>query len=112
MNKTHSLYKRCFLDQVKSNLTESAGTYITKLCKTQGNGNPNAGLRFPLQLALLISPLCLLIPVNLDKRSFNRSALMQWSNHLRSRKPDVLQLIERKLWKAILSIVNQPGDYL
>ena len=37
---------------------------------------------------------------------------MQWSNHLRSRKPDVLQLIEKRLWKAILNIVNEPGNYL
>jgi hypothetical protein len=112
MNETHIPYNRHFLDQLKSNLTDSAWCYITKLCKTQVNVNPNSALRFPLQLALLISPLCLLLPVNLDKKVFNRGALMQWSNHLRSRKPDVLQVIEKKLWKGILNIVNQPGDYL
>lgn len=112
MNETHSLYKRCFLNQLKSHLTDSAGSYITTLCKNQGNANPNSALRFPLQLALLISPICLLLPVNLHKKSFNRGALMQWSNRFRSHKPDVLQLTEKKLWRAILNIVNHPADYL
>jgi hypothetical protein len=97
---------------VKANLTDVAGLYITNLCKTSGKVNPNSALRFPLQLALLISPLCLLLPLNLEKRSFNRGALMQWSIQLGALKPEILQEIEKRIWKAILNIVNQPCDYL
>ena len=37
---------------------------------------------------------------------------MQWSISLGANKPEVLQKAERTIWKAILNIVNQPGDYL
>jgi hypothetical protein len=37
---------------------------------------------------------------------------MQWSISLGANKPEVLQKTERTIWKAILNIVNQPGDYL
>ena len=37
---------------------------------------------------------------------------MQWSIRLGAHKPEVLQQIEKRIWKAILNIVNQPGDYL
>jgi hypothetical protein len=97
---------------VKANLAGPAVTYISNLCKPSKNVNPNSALRFPLQIALLISPLCLLLPLNLEKRSFNRGALMQLSISLGARKPEVLQQTEKRIWKAILDIVNQPGDYL
>jgi hypothetical protein len=106
------LLKRDFSEQLKANLTDAAETYISGLCKTSGKANPNSALRFPLQLALLISPLCLLLPQSLEKKSFNRSSLMQWSIHLGADKPEVLQQTEKRIWKAILEIVNRPGDYL
>ena len=37
---------------------------------------------------------------------------MQWSIHLGAHKPEVLQQTEKRIWKAILDIVNQPGNYL
>jgi hypothetical protein len=37
---------------------------------------------------------------------------MRWSIRLGSSKPAVLQQTEKTIWKAILDIVNQPGDYL
>jgi hypothetical protein len=37
---------------------------------------------------------------------------MQWSILLGARKPESLQKIEKMIWKAILGIVNQPGNYL
>lgn len=104
--------ERYFSDQLKANLNNVAGAHISDLCRTSGKVNPNSALRFPLQLALLISPLCLLLPLNLEKRSFNRGALIQWSIYLGAHKPDVLQQTEKRIWKAILDIVNQPSDYV
>ena len=50
--------------------------------------------------------------MKLDARSFNRGALMQWSIRLGASKPAVLQQAEKSIWKAMLDIVNRPGDYL
>lgn len=109
---THLDVQRDFSQQVKANLSGVAGDYIANLCRSSPKLNPNSSLRFPLQLALLISPLCLLLPVNLDKRSFGRATLMQLSIRLGACKPELLRQTEKMLWKAILDIVNRPGEYL
>ena len=55
LNLMHSIFcKRYFSDQLKANLSDIAGRYISSLCNT--SSKPNS-LQFPLQLALLISPL-------------------------------------------------------
>ena len=38
--------------------------------------------------------------------------MMQWSIRLGAQKPEDLQKTEKRIWKAILDIVNQPSNYL
>ena len=104
--------KRNFSEQLKASLPDVAAAYISKLCSASGKVNPNSALRFPLQLALLISPICLLLPLNLDRRNFSRNALMQWSTRLGVCKPDALQQTEKRIWRAILDIVMKPAEHL
>ena len=103
---------RDFSQKVRANLTDVASAYISHLCQSSGKSNANSSLRFPLQMALLISPLCLLLPINLEKRSFSRGTLMQWSIRLGALKPAVFRQTEKTIWKAVLDIVNRPGDYM
>ena len=37
---------------------------------------------------------------------------MQWSIRLGALKPAVLRQTEKTIWKAVLDIVNRPGDYM
>ena len=37
---------------------------------------------------------------------------MQWSIRLKTHKPKVLQKTEKRIWKVILDIVNQPSNFL
>lgn len=96
-----------FLKDVHSKLTGEAPAYIVKLCSSETSGN---ALRFVLHLALLVSPLCLCLPIGIHKKAFSRKCLMQLSSVLGPNKPDILRRVEKLLWTVIFDIVERPQD--
>ena len=64
------------------------------------------GLRNPLQLSALISPLILLAPQKLIKQSYNRTKVLTASHRLGNLKPPLLQQVERKLWEGLFYLVE------
>jgi hypothetical protein len=67
-------------------------------------------MRAPLQLALLISPIYLLLPLKLFKKSYNRNIMLAMSSCLGNSKPQVLFDIEMTIWKALCSLASGTVD--
>ncbi|KDR68712.1 hypothetical protein GALMADRAFT_256533 [Galerina marginata CBS 339.88] len=101
-----------FAEQLQANLGINAANYVSKLCKPTIKFNPNSAIRFALHAALLVSPLCLLLPQSIEKKTFNRIALMQLSVDLGAHKPDILRHAENAIWSSIFDIVDRPCDYM
>ncbi|KDR70306.1 hypothetical protein GALMADRAFT_144965 [Galerina marginata CBS 339.88] len=62
------------------------------------------GFRLPLQIALFISPIFLLIPVKLRSASWDREEILRFAKALGNQKPELLQRIEKEIWFSILEI--------
>ena len=72
-------------------------------------------LRAPLHLALLISPIFLLMPIQLFKKSYNWNTMLAISSCLGNSKPQLLVDIEMTIWKALCSLASglvDPFDVL
>ena len=72
-------------------------------------------MRAPLQLALLISPIYLLLPVQHFKKSYNRHTMLSISTCLGNSKPQVLVDVETAIWKTLFSLASgmiDPFDLL
>lgn len=63
-------------------------------------------LRAPLQLSLLISPIYLLTPVQLHKKSFSRQLMLSTSETLGNKKPDSIIEVEKAIWRVVFSLAE------
>ncbi len=77
---------------------------IAKTLSGSQNGLPF--LRAPLQLSLLISPLFLLIPSQLHKKSYSRQVMLATSERLETKKPAALLAVEKVIWKVVFTLAN------
>jgi hypothetical protein len=72
-------------------------------------------MRAPLHLALLVSPIYLLLPSQHHKRSFNRETMVRLSTCLGNSKPQVVLDVEMAIWKSLFSLASggiDPFDLL
>ena len=67
-------------------------------------------MRAPLHLALLISPIYLLLPMQHFKRSYNRSTMLAISACLGNSKPQLLFDVECAIWKTLCSLATGTAD--
>jgi hypothetical protein len=67
-------------------------------------------LRAPLQLSLLISPLYLLCPFQLIKRTYNRQAMLYISRLLGNGKTELIIEVEKAIWNALFSLAEGSLD--
>jgi hypothetical protein len=67
-------------------------------------------LRAPLHLALLISPIYLLLPAQHFKKSYNWSTMLAISSCLGNSKPRLIFDVEIVIWKVLCSLVTGMGD--
>lgn len=81
----------------------STGT-STKSMKGAGH----ASLCAPLHLALLISPLYLLVPFRIVKYSFHRRPLIEYAHKLGPHKPRIILEVENHIWDAVFAIAENP----
>ena len=75
-------------------------------------GDGPSRLRSPLHLALFISPLFLLLPFNIIKKSYNRQAMIDISRCLGNQKPQVILEVEKAIWNTLFSLVSGTIDPL
>ncbi|KAF8192037.1 hypothetical protein BJ912DRAFT_924951, partial [Pholiota molesta] len=72
------------------------------------NDHSSGELSLPLHLSLLLTPLCLLMPVAHVKGRFRRPSLSelfgQLSRALGNEKPEILTRVENEIWKALWMI--------
>ena len=61
-------------------------------------------LRAPLQLALLISPIYLLNPGQLMKRTYNRNTMLSIYRLLGNKKPESIVEVEKAIWKVVFEL--------
>jgi hypothetical protein len=64
------------------------------------------GTRSPLQLALMISPLYLLVTLRLSTKSFHRRTLIDTAARLGPHKPSRVIAVEQKIWDAIFCLAE------
>jgi hypothetical protein len=72
-------------------------------------------MRAPLHLALLISPIYLLLPIQHFKKSYNRHTMLCISTCLGNSKPQVLVDVEMAIWRTLFSLASgmiDPFDLL
>jgi hypothetical protein len=67
-------------------------------------------MRAPLQLALLISPIYLLLPIQHFKRSYSRNTMLSLSTSLGNDKPRLVLDVERQIWMALFSLASGTVD--
>ncbi len=67
-------------------------------------------MRAPLHLALLISPIYLLLPMQLFKKSYNRHVMLSISTCLGNSKPQLLLDVEKEIWKTLFSLASGTID--
>ena len=84
--------------------------FMSEVTQGLGSGEGVSRMRAPLQLALLISPIYLLLPIQLYKRSFSRQTMLHISESLGNRKPRILEDVEIAIWKTLISIATDRMD--
>ena len=67
-------------------------------------------MRAPLNLALLISPIYLLLPLKHFKKSYNQNTMLGISASLGNAKPQVLRDVEMQIWKTLCSLASGMHD--
>ena len=72
--------------------------------KNAADGMSN--LRAPLHLALFISPIYLLIPISLLKKSYNRQTMISISRALGNRKPEIILQVEKLIWETVFALAT------
>lgn len=80
--------------------------------KTSASGS-RIGSRTPLQLALMISPLYLLMTFRLSTKSFNRKTVIDLAAKLGPHKPPLVLAVEKLIWDALFKLADAPpGAYV
>lgn len=69
-----------------------------------GSADSVSLIRAPLHLALLISPIYLLLPVQLFKKSYNRYTMLHISQSLGNNKPKLLLDVEKAIWRTLFDL--------
>ena len=87
-------------------------TLLAGISPTQGSADGVSRMRAPLHLALLISPIYLLLPVQLFKKSYNRHTMLNISQSLGNQKPKVLLNVEMAIWRTLFSLASGSLDPL
>jgi len=67
-------------------------------------------MRAPLHLALLISPIYLLLPVQHINKSYNRNTMISLSSCLGNCKPQVVFDVEMEIWRSLFSLASGKVD--
>jgi hypothetical protein len=81
---------------------------VVQDAKKASGSNTLVGLRGPLHLGLLISPLIFASPCTLAKRPYNRCHVLTVMHHLGNSKSELLRRVESIMWQGVISLVN--GD--
>lgn len=106
------LFSRQFSDQLsQQDYAEVTSTLLKQYDISPSGGNTGHACHCaPLQLALFISPLYLLLPFRIVKQSFHRRSVIDVSHRLGPHKPQVLLKVENLIWDAVFSIAERPLD--
>ena len=89
-----------------ADLREDTNDLCTMMSAVASNGFADgvSFMRAPLHLALLISPIYLLLPVQLFKKSYNRQTMLQISQSLGNNKPKILLDVEKAIWRTLFAL--------
>jgi hypothetical protein len=88
---------------------------VVKDAQKASGSNSIVGLRGPLHLGLLISPVIFASPCTLVKRSYNRRHVLTVMHRLGNDKSELLRRVECIMWQAIIFLVKgekEPHDML
>lgn len=67
-------------------------------------------MRAPLHLALLISPIYLLLPIQHVKKSYNRHTMLSISTCLGNLKPQIVIDVEQAIWRTVFTLASGAND--
>ncbi len=80
-------------------------TLLAEISVSHGSADGVSCMRAPLHLALLISPIYLLLPVQLFKKSYNQHTMLSISQSLGNKKPKIILDVEMAIWRTLFSLV-------
>jgi len=81
-------------------------TLLAGISASHGSADGVSCMRAPLHLALLISPIYLLLPVQLFKKSYNRHTMLSISQSLGNKKPKIILDVETAIWRTLFSLAS------
>jgi hypothetical protein len=79
---------------------------MLKISAAHGSGDVVLCMRAPLHLALLISPIYLLLPVQLVKKAYNRHTMLSIGQSLGNHKPKILLDVEMAIWRTLFALAS------
>lgn len=85
---------------------------MLKISAGHGSGDTVSCMRAPLHLALLISPIYLLLPMQLFKKAYNRHTMLSIGQSLGNHKPKILLDVEMAIWRTLFALTSGSLDPL
>ncbi len=97
-----------FIDQESYEHFEIEYNAFIEKCRTEGcpSSAAHVGSRTPFQLAVMISPLYLLVTMRLSTKSFHRRTVIDLAARLGPHKPPRLLAVESVIWDAIFRLAE------
>jgi len=97
-----------FKDQESYERFEIEYNTFIKKCRTEGcpSSAAHVGSRSPFQLAVMISPLYLLVTLRLSTKSFHRRTVIDLAARLGPHKPPRVLAVESVIWDAIFRLAE------
>jgi len=97
-----------FQDQESYERFEIEYNTFIKKCQTEGcpSSAAHVGSRSPFQLAVMISPLYLLVTLRLSTKSFHRRTVIDLAARLGPHKPPRVLAVESVIWDAIFRLAE------
>ncbi|KAF9470132.1 hypothetical protein BDN70DRAFT_940030 [Pholiota conissans] len=97
-----------FKDQTSYEHFELEFNAFVKKCQTEGTPSSAAhvGTRSPFQLAIMISPLYLLVTLRLSTRSFHRRTVIDLAARLGPHRPSCIWAVESAIWDALFRLAE------
>lgn len=83
---------------------------VVKDAKKASGFNSLVGLRGPLHLGLLISPVIFASPCTLAKRHYNRCHVLTVVHRLGNSKSELLRRVESIMWQGVISLVHEDKE--
>lgn len=113
--KSHFIFSRCGGRHEYDDFIQAYTKFIQAESTESDVATAPIAFRNSFHLSVIISPLYLLAPSHLFKKSFNRRTIIDFAARLGPHKPPTIEAIEKLIWDSLFKLSNgnvEVGDVL